>query len=386
MGNKIYFDNAASSWPKPEAVVEAMRDTVLNNGANPGRGSHYLAMEAARKIFYSRQKCAQLFSIRNPNDLIFTSNTTLALNLAIMGFLRENDHVICTSVEHNSVRRPLEWLRKTRNIEVTYLETTPEGELDLKGVQSNFRRNTTLFVANHSSNLLGSITPVEEIAQLTRQRNVKFLVDAAQTAGVLQLKPLDTGIDMIAFPGHKGLYGPQGTGGLYISPEIDLEPMIYGGTGSQSDAIEQPSVRPDRYESGTLNTPGIAGLAAGVEYVLQENVLKLYMHKWELTQRLMIGLAKVEGLKILGPPIGHPRTGIVSFQASWIDCSELAFILDHHFQIAVRAGYHCTPLAHITAGTLEEGAVRASFSNFNTTEEVDSFVDAIKQVCKTYNS
>jgi selenocysteine lyase/cysteine desulfurase len=165
-----------------------------------------------------------------------------------------------------------------------------------------------------------------------------------------------------------------------------LEPLIYGGTGSQSDAIEQPSVRPDRYESGTLNTPGIAGLAAGVEYVLQESVSKLYKHKWELAQRLMDGLAKVEGLKLLGPPIGYPRTGIVSFQASWIDCSELAFILDHHFQIAVRAGYHCTPLAHITAGTIEAGAVRASFSNFNTSEEVDCFVDAIKQVRITYNS
>jgi cysteine desulfurase family protein len=386
MNGIIYFDNAASSWPKPSKVAEAMCDTMINNGANPGRGSHYLAMEAGRTIFRARQKCAELFSIRNPNDLIFTSSTTAALNLAIMGFVKQYDHVICTSVEHNSVRRPLEWLRKSKNVELTYLETTTEGELDLSKLKSSIRRNTTLIVVNHSSNLLGNIIPVEEIAQITKKNNIKLLVDAAQTAGVLQLKPTDAGIDMIAFPGHKGLYGPQGTGGLYISPEIELEPLIYGGTGSQSDIIEQPSVRPDRYESGTMNTPGIAGLAAGVEYVLQEQTSNIYIREWELTQRMMYGLVGVDGLQLLGPPIGVPRTSIVSFKTVWIDSSELAFILDHHFKIAVRSGYHCTPLAHITAGTQEDGAVRASFSSFNTTNEVDYFVDAIKQIHKTYKS
>ncbi|MEK8128949.1 aminotransferase class V-fold PLP-dependent enzyme [Paenibacillus filicis] len=378
----IYLDHAASSWPKPPEVVRAMVECMEQYGANPGRGSHEMAVKASRTLFEGRKQLARLFSIKNPNDISYALNTTMALNLAIKGFLKEGDHVICTAVEHNSVRRPLEYLKQNRQVQVTYVKTDIRGHLHMDDVVAAIRPTTRLIVCNHSSNLLGSILPVEALGELCRQRGIKLLVDAAQTAGAVKIDVQAMGIDMLAFPGHKGLLGPQGTGGLYVHPEIELEPLLHGGTGSQSEAIDQPTVRPDRFESGTQNTPGIAGLVEGVKWVHQQTPGAIYEHEWKLTQQLMQGLVGIEGIQVLGPEIGQAKTGIVSFTLADSDSSEIAFILDQSFGIAVRAGYHCTPLAHETAGTMERGAIRASVGCFTTEHEIEQLIGAVREISK----
>jgi cysteine desulfurase family protein len=384
MNEVIYFDNAASSWPKPKAVLEAMQTCMIECAANPGRGSHRMAVQASRVLFDTRKQAARLFGVKNPNDISFSLNTTHALNQAIKGFVREGDHVICTNIEHNSVRRPLEYLRSKRDVKITYVPTNERGELHVKDIELAFEGRTSLVVVNHSSNLLGTIMPLAEIGELCKRKGVKLLVDAAQTAGVLPINVESMNIDMLAFPGHKGLLGPQGTGGLYLAPNMELEPLFHGGTGSQSEEIEQPKVRPDRYEAGTQNTVGIAGLNEGIKFVLKETTEKIHEKEWRLTQKLMEGLIAIDGLTILGPELGKPKTGIVSFNVKGADSSEVAFILDQSFQIAVRAGYHCTPLAHEAAGTLSSGAVRASLGYFTNEDEVNALIEAVKEISTQY--
>jgi cysteine desulfurase family protein len=384
MKDILYFDNAASSWPKPPAVLEAMQTCMLEYTANPGRGSHRMAVQASRALFETRKHAAKLFGVKNPNDISFALNTTHALNQAIKGYVRDGDHVICTSIEHNSVRRPLEFLRKSKNITITYVKNNERGELDVKDVEEAITAKTSLVIVNHSSNLFGSIMPIHEIGGVCRRRGVKLLVDAAQSAGVLPIDVVAMNVDMLAFPGHKGLLGPQGTGGLYIDPNLELEPLLHGGTGSQSEEMDQPKVRPDRYEGGTQNTVGCAGLNEGIKFVLQETVEKIHLREFYLTQKLMEGLMGIEGLSILGPELGQNKTGIVSFNLGSVDSSELAFILDQTFHIAVRAGFHCTPLSHETAGTLATGAVRASVGYFTKDEEVDAMIAAMKEISTQY--
>ncbi|MCR8642998.1 aminotransferase class V-fold PLP-dependent enzyme [Paenibacillus sp. N1-5-1-14] len=379
-----YFDHAASSWPKPPEVIEAMTRNLSESGANPGRGSHAMAVKASRVLFETRRNAAKLFGVRNPNDISFALNTTAALNLAILGFVREGAHVISTAVEHNSVRRPLEYLKRTRNVSVTYVSADIRGRVKVADVEAAIRPNTELVVVNHSSNLLGTVQPVPEIGAMCRRHGVRLLVDAAQSAGILPIDVDAMGIDMLAFPGHKGLLGPQGTGGLYIHPDLELEPLMHGGTGSQSEALEQPKVRPDRYEAGTPNTVGIAGLNEGIKYVLSKSVESIHAHEWALSQRLMEGLVRLPGVQLLGPEIGELKTGIVAFNIEGADSSEISFVLDQSFGIAVRAGYHCTPLAHEAIGTLANGAVRASVGYATTTEDVDYFIEAIKEIVEGY--
>ncbi|MEF2969210.1 aminotransferase class V-fold PLP-dependent enzyme [Paenibacillus sp. M1] len=374
----IYLDHAATSWPKPAGVGEAMLDILNGPSANSGRGSYGMALKAGRTLFQTRMLLARLFHIENPNDIVFTSNTTEALNLAIKGCLKPGDHVIATMVEHNSVRRPLEYLKRTRGISVDYIDIGPRGDIDLTNLRKTFRPETRLVVCSHSSNLLGSILPVKEIARMAHEHEALMLVDAAQTAGGYPIDVRELGVDLMAFPGHKGLLGPQGTGGLYIHPDVDLEPLMHGGTGSQSEALEMPTVRPDRYEAGTLNTVGIAGLGAGVSEVLERGVDEIYRHEWALTQHLMEGLGGTKGLHLLGPEPGQPRTGIVAFTVQGLDASEVAFQLDRKYGIAVRAGYHCTPLGHMTAGTVQGGAVRASVGYTTTYGDADALITAIR--------
>ncbi|MCZ8524086.1 MULTISPECIES: aminotransferase class V-fold PLP-dependent enzyme [Paenibacillus] len=382
----IYLDHAASSWPKPPGVIGAIQDCIANYAANPGRGSHAMAVKASRTLFEGRKRLSKLFGIRNPNDISYALNTTMALNQAIQGFVREGEHVICTSVEHNSVRRPLEYMKRKYGVSISYVETDALGYLSMDKIRDAVTSQTRLIVCNHSSNLLGSILPIAEIGQLCEDKGITLLVDAAQTAGVLPIDVGSMGIHMMAFPGHKSLLGPQGTGGLYIHPKLDLEPLLHGGTGSQSEAIEQPSVRPDRYEAGTQNTPGIAGWVEGLKYIEEQTVEAIYAHEWKLTQRIMEGLMPIQGIGILGPRMGEERTGIVSFTLANADSSEIAFILDQSFHIAVRAGFHCTPLAHEVAGTTQGGAVRASVGCFTTEEEVDRFIAAVGEIAKHIGS
>lgn len=376
----VYLDHAATSWPKPPEVFEAMRKAMEEEAANPGRGSHRMAVKASRVLYGTRKTLADLFGVKNPNDIALTSNTTEALNLAIKGYLREGDHVIATMIEHNSVRRPLEFLKRTRGIQVDYIPVDEEGQLDVQLMERAFRSNTRLVVCSHSSNLLGSIIPLVEIGKLVKRKGAVLLVDAAQSAGMLDVHVEEMHVGMLAFPGHKGLLGPQGTGGLYISPDIDLEPLLHGGTGSQSEAIEQPTVRPDRYEAGTPNTIGYAGLQAGVKKVLEWTPQHIYRNEWELTQYMMEGLQEVGGLRILGPALGQARTGIVSFVSERYSASELAFRLDREYGIAVRAGYHCTPLAHMASGTEQTGAIRASVGISTSRDEVEFMRKAIAEI------
>lgn len=382
----IYLDHAATSWPKPASVTEAVMSVMLNDAANPGRGSHAMAVRASRVLFDARKQLAKLFNIKNPNDIAFASNTTMALNMAIKGFLKPGDHVIATSVEHNSVRRPLYYLEQKIGIEVTYIEGDVTGNINVDDLNKHIRPNTSLVVVNHSSNLLGTIMPLADIAEIVRKHDIKLLVDAAQSAGILPIDVRAMGIHMLAFPGHKGLLGPQGTGGLYIDPNLELEPLLHGGTGSQSEALEQPYVRPDRYEAGTQNTPGLAGLSKGVQHVLLEGVQNIHHKEWTLAQRLLHGLESIEGVKLLGPAIGEQRTGIVAFNLQSVDPSELSFILDQHYGIAIRAGFHCTPLAHACAGTSDTGAIRASVGIYTTEADVDALTDAIKEISQQFGA
>lgn len=380
----IYMDNAATSWPKPPSVAAAMARCLKEDSANPGRGSHAMAVRASRVLFEARKRLAKLFHVHNPNDIAFTLNTTHALNLAIQGLLQPGDHVVTSSLEHNSIRRPLEALKRSRGIEVDYVPTDGKGKLDLNRVESSVRPHTRLIAVTHSSNLLGSILPVRELGEISRRKGAKLLVDAAQSAGTLPIDVETLQIDLLAFPGHKGLMGPQGTGGLFIHPDLALEPLMSGGTGSSSESAEQPSARPDRYEAGTPNTVGIAGLSAGVDYVQEQTVEAIHAKERRLTALLMDGLLRIPGISVLGPDPGEERTAIVSFVMEGIDPSETAFILDQQFGIAVRSGFHCTPLGHEIAGTTGTGAVRASPGYFTKESEIVSLIEAVEEISRMY--
>ncbi|WDF50886.1 aminotransferase class V-fold PLP-dependent enzyme [Paenibacillus sp. KACC 21273] len=381
--NVIYLDHAATSFPKPPEVSQALLYALEQASANPGRGSHRMAVQASRELFNCRKTLSQLLDVHNPVDIAFTANTTVALNMAIQGYLEAGDHVISTMTEHNSVRRPLEALRRSIGIEVTYIAVNAQGDINLAEVNQAFTPRTRLLVCNHSSNLLGSILPVAELSSIAHDHGTKILVDIAQSAGHIPVALSSWQIDMAAFPGHKGLLGPQGTGGLYIAPNMDLHPWIYGGTGSQSEEINQPTVRPDRYEAGTPNTPGIAGLHAGAQYVLERSVFTIAKEEQQLSQMMIEKLLNIPNVHVLGPELGKERTGIVSFIMEHKDSAEIAFRLDREFGIAVRAGMHCTPLAHISAGTLNTGAVRASVGYRSAVDDIDRLIEAIQYIHRT---
>ncbi|WP_342563669.1 aminotransferase class V-fold PLP-dependent enzyme [Paenibacillus sp. FSL R7-0345] len=380
MDTLVYLDHAATSWPKPPEVAAAVMEALEQSGANAGRGNHSLAIGTGRVLVRTRSMLADLFGVSNAQDIAFTHNTTMGLNMAIKGTLQAGDHVISTMTEHNSVRRPLEYLRRTAGIEVDYVCVNEEGQVNLRELEQLFRSNTKMVICNHSSNLLGSILPVGEIGEIVKAHKAVFLVDAAQSAGALDIDVQRMNIDLLAFPGHKGLLGPQGTGGLYISPELELEPLMHGGTGSQSESSEQPTVRPDRYEAGTQNAVGIAGLLAGVRKIKSLGTHNIHQQEWLLTQQLMEGLAAIPGLRLIGPKLGAPRTGIVSFTIDGQESAAIAHRLDREYNIAVRAGMHCTPLAHKSAATLESGAVRASVGISSTEHDINRMLDAMEEL------
>ena len=380
----IYLDNAATTWPKPPGVKENMAEMIEGYAANPGRGSHTLAMKANKVVFQTRVQLSRLFGIQNPNNLFFYLNATQALNQAIKGFLNEGDHVITSSIEHNSVRRPLAFMSKTKQVEVTYVKPREDQLFHVEDFAREIRPNTRLLVASHASNLTGVILPIAELGSLAKKHNIAFLVDASQTAGILPIDVEKMNIDMLAFPGHKGLYGPQGTGGLYVRPEIDLEPLLHGGTGSHSEAIDQPDTRPDRYESGTVNAVGMAGLLAGVSFIMEKGIDNIEKHEWELAQKTIRGLREIPGVEVYGPGIDTKRVGVVSFTIAGVDASEVSFILDQTYGIATRAGFHCSPLGHETAGTEQTGSVRASFGVFNTEKDVEALVQAVREISEAF--
>lgn len=382
----IYFDQAASSFPKPPEVTEAMIKAMEEIGANPGRGGHGLAREAAAVINRTREKAAQLFGCSNPKKALFYQNATIALNQALKGMSwQEGDHIITTSVEHNSIRRPLEYLKNTYGVHVSYIPWNEREGQFLDAVKQEIKPTTKLMAITHASNVTGSILPLNKLMILAQESNIVTLVDGSQTVGHIPIHMKSQGIDMLAFPGHKGLLGPQGTGMLLVEKEIDLAPLHHGGTGNFSEDSNQPNQWPEKLESGTLNTPGIAGLYAALQAYEQhqsENVPRETM----LIKKLLTGLRKIPGVTCFGPEEGQQRMPIVAFNITQIESQEIAMVLDSYYHIAVRAGLHCSPLTHDTLETTEQGVVRASLSRYNTEKEIDILLHAIEEVATAYQA
>lgn len=377
----VYFDNAATTFPKPNEVYDTIMKSMKEYGANPGRSGHKLALRMGREIYETRELLAKLFNIDNPMNVIFTSNCTESLNLAIKGILEKGDHVITSSMEHNSILRPLTLLGK-EGVDLTIIKGDYMGRLDVKEISRNIKDNTKLIAITHVSNLTGTIMPIEEIGRIAKENNIYFLVDAAQSAGVYDIDVEKMNIDMLAFPGHKGLLGPQGTGGLYVREGLSLKEMKQGGTGSLSHLLEQPDILPDRYESGTLNGPGIVGLGAGIRYIMKTGIKNIRRHEEELTKHFIEGISKIDKIKAYGPLNEKEQGAVVSINIGDEDSSEISYILDEKYDIQVRPGLHCAPLAHKTIGTFEQGVVRFSFGPFNTHEEIDYALKAIFEISR----
>lgn len=369
----IYLDNAATTLIKPYGVIKACNLWLDKYSANPGRGGHKLSINASDKVFECRELIAKLFNSEYPGNIIFTLNTTMALNIAINGFLKKGMHVVISGMEHNSVYRPV------ANSGCEYTIATPDstGLVSLNSIKNAVKENTSLIAVTHASNVVGTINPITEIGAYARSRGITFLVDAAQTAGVLDIDVKRDNIDMLAFAGHKSLMGPTGTGGLYISPHTNLSPIIYGGTGSVSESASQPEFLPDKFESGTLNVVGLAGLAEGVKFIEKNSVSALNMHEKELTDRLKNGLLNMDDIKLYG---NDNRVGIIAFSSNNMDSVSFCNHLDK-MNIATRGGMHCAPLAHKTLGTTD-GLVRLSVSCFNTNTHIDKAIDAIYEISK----
>ena len=375
----IYMDNAATSWPKPDSVYNSVICCMKKYGANPGRSSHKMAIEAANILLYTREMLCELFDVTDPFSMIYTYNTTDSLNLAIKGILKEGDHVITSSMEHNSVLRPLKHLEKL-GVQITIVQADSKGMVDPEDIKKAIKTNTRLIVTTHASNVTGTLLPIEEIGNIARSFGIPYLVDAAQTAGVLPMSFSKLPVDLVAFPGHKGLLGPQGTGVLYIRKGIELKPIRVGGTGSQSEELYQPDFLPDRYEAGTLNTPGIAGLGAGIQYILSKGQQKLLCQQIRLEKMFLDALSQIKNVTIYGPERLEERIGIISINIKDHDSSYISNILSENYGIATRGGLHCAPLAHQTIGTFHQGTVRFSPGIFNTLEDVKLCIKAIEEI------
>lgn len=377
----IYMDNAATSWPKPHCVYEAIVNCMKSAGANPGRSSHLMSIDAGNIILRTRELLAKFFNTDDPFRIIFTSNTTEALNLGIKGLLRKGDHVITTTMEHNSVVRPLKTLEQ-RGINTTFVKCNSQGILDPHDVESAIEKNTKLVITTHASNVTGGIMPIDEIGKITNRYGIVYMVDAAQTAGIIPIDVKKSSIDMLAFPGHKSLLGPQGTGGLYISPNLDIEPLKEGGTGSLSESYYQPNFLPDRYESGTLNTPGIAGLGAGVEFLLKHEDMYVLNKIRKLETYFLDGLSNIDEVKVYGPTDIEHRIGVIALNICHRDSAEVVSLLSDVYNISTRGELHCAPLAHATIGTSEFGAVRFSPGLFSSLEDIDACIDALSKIAR----
>ena len=375
----IYLDNAATSFPKPEQVYRDMDHALREIGVGPGRGSHRRGLAANRLVFEAREEVAGLFSIRDSARVIFTHSATEALNLAINGLLKPGDHVVSTTMEHNSMVRPL-CLAEKHGVEITWVPGDKNGLVDSKRIGAAIRSNTRLVAVNHCSNVTGAIQPIEEIGVLTRKRKIWFLVDAAQSAGIIPIDVYAQNIDLLAVPGHKGLFGPLGTGLLFIAEGMELRPFVVGGTGGFSSANEQPETLPERFESGTMNTPGIAGLKAGVEFVMNTGVNAIGLNEAKLVTQLHDGLREIHGVVVHSPRSKEMRGGILSFTVNGLDPAEIGYRLDSEHDIAVRVGLHCAPEAHRTIGTFPGGTIRVSPGYFNTEEDIEGFLRALRAI------
>jgi len=372
----VYLDNAATSFPKPDEVHEAVLHAMRSVGASPGRGGYRQSLEAGRILFQAREAVARFFSIADSSRVIFTHNATGALNLALQGTLIAGDHVITTSMEHNSLLRPL-YALQSKGVELSIVSAGSDGVVAVEDIQSALQSNTRMIAVSHVSNVCGAIQPLQQLAEICRSCGALFLVDAAQSAGYLPVDVEKYAIDLLAVPGHKGLLGPSGMGLLYAAPDVLLKPVMQGGTGTHSTAEEQPLVMPDGFEVGSHNLPGVAGLLAGIEFICDVGLSIIHQHARALLHQAEQSLREIPGVTIYGPADPSDRCSVLSFTASGVDSALLATELDYGFDIAVRAGLHCAPLAHRTLGTLPGGTVRLSPGWFTTCEDIVLFSRAV---------
>lgn len=377
----IYLDNAATSFPKPENVYQSVDRTLRQLGVNPGRGSYRLALEASRMILEVREAVADFFRITDSSRVVFTTNATEALNIALFGLLQPGDRVVTSTMEHNAVSRPLHALAD-RGVEVVKVQADYMGQVSPSAIReaASVSGKTRMVVMSHCSNVTGTIQPIEEIGPWCRREGILFLVDAAQSAGLLPIDVQEMSIDLLAAPGHKSLLGPPGTGLLYVAEGLQPAPLIFGGTGGNSLSPSMPEDLPERLESGTLNTSGLAGLLAGIDYVRQQGPERIRSHKAALLDHLLHGLRSLPGTRIYGPAMAERHGGAVSFTVEGRDPAEIGFLLDDEYGICVRTGLHCAPEAHRTIGTLPSGTIRVSPGLFNAEKDIDALLTALEKI------
>jgi cysteine desulfurase family protein len=372
----IYLDNAATSFPKPGETIDAVHDFLTRVGGNPGRGGHLLSIDAARIVYEARERLTGFIGGSASERLIFTQNGTDSLNLAILGLIEAGDHVITTGLEHNSVMRPLEFLKKTRNIEVSIVPCSSSGDLDLPAMKSALRPTTRIVIVNHGSNVIGTVQPVEKIREIIGQKIL--VLDACQTIGNIPLHVENDGIDVCCFSCHKALFGIQGLGALYIRHGIDPVPSRFGGTGSNSEQMEQPEALPDRYESGTPNTPGIAALLGGMKFIERIGFDQVSLRKRAATERILEGIRKIDDIEVYGPErADERRLPVISINVKGVEPSEVGYACNRA-GICVRVGLHCSPLAHRTIGTFPRGAVRISPGYFTENDHIESLLEVLR--------
>ena len=374
----IYLDNAATTIHKPPEVAEVVKQAILTAG-NAARGAHSVSLSASRTVFETRQKLAQLFSCPRPDHVVFTMNSTEALNIAIYGLLSPGDHVISTDLEHNSVLRPLYDLQ-TRGVFVDFVSADRRGNVRYEDFEALFRENTKLVVCTHASNLTGNVLDIAHISKIAHAHGARLIVDASQTAGSIPIDMQKMDIDVLCFTGHKGLMGPQGTGGLCIQPGVEIRPLLRGGTGVHSYDKDQPQAYPTRLEAGTLNGHSIAGLDAALDFLLAQGVETIGTRERSLMRRFYDGVRDIPGVTVYGDFSQEARAAIVALNIHDYDSSEVSDVLFTDYGIATRPGAHCAPRMHEALGTEKQGAVRFSFSYFNTEEEDDAAIHAVREL------
>ncbi len=378
----IYLDNAATSWPKPPGVARAMTHFIESIGANPGRSGHRLSVEAARLVFGAREAIARFFHTPDPLRVVFGLNITDGINLALHGLLKPGDHVVTTGMEHNAVMRPLRMLEKS-GVQVSQVSCALDGTIQPAEIKNTLRSNTRLVAINHASNVCGTLLPVSQIGEITRNAGLLLMVDTAQSAGVIDIDMERDQIDLLAFTGHKSLYGPMGTGGLILGERVnptEISPLRQGGTGSRSEREVQPDFLPDCYESGTANAVGLAGLLNGLEWITAIGMDKIRTEEETLCQMLIDGLKQIPGVLVYGTHDASRQTATVGWNAEGIEPSTIGFRLDEEFGILCRVGLHCAPSAHHTLGTYPDGCVRFGLGAFNTQDEIESALEAVWKV------
>ena len=380
----IYLDNAATTYPKPSEVTYAVFNFMNSIGASPGRGGYSSALEADRIVYSCREKLSEFFGFDKPQNVIFTSNITTSINILVKSVVKKGWHVITSYMDHNSVLRPLYGLNKANIIDLDVIECSKEGILNIEDFKSKIKHNTKLVILSHSSNIIGSIQPIKEIGTICKENDIYFIIDTAQTAGVLSINFNELNCSALAFTGHKGLLGPQGIGGFIINDKMNMNsvPFIEGGTGSLSYSTVQPDYLPDKYESGTLNTPGIAGLKEGINFINNFGLTQIKEKEEFLTSRFIEGLLNIPSIAVYGPLNAQKRTAAISINSTKISNSELGYALDTEYGIMVRTGLHCAPLAHKTIGTFPEGTIRFSFGPFNDIKDIDYALYAVMSIIR----